>query len=357
MRYLIVFISAITLLLSINLDAQNNITRPPEFGQDVTVHEINLASFSFGISGNLSPGKHAFHFKNVAPSGQYDSVSITVGREEIALLSTPEQFISKIGAGNSVLMGNEDFNPDEKCKIDSLYLAFLRLSDENEVQYFLDEYYINQRKLDCAPRDISLFELKAIEKTNKFSGIIEVERGENITILVSKIDSTGKKIRRTWTFSTKPRGRWETLYGANIIPNYISNNNHFFSKDISGDSIFVITKQNSPPALDWNVAAIFTWIPYDSYSKKSYFTYSFGLGTDTQAFSIFGGMSYVFSSNISLNIGIAGHYISRLNGKYSEGEELSELLEFDQLHQRTVGLDPYIGVSFKFDKGFTLKKE
>lgn len=73
-----------------------------------------------------------------------------------------------------------------------------------------------------------------------------------------------------------------------------------------------------------------------------------GLGANDDEIAALFGLTFMFWQNLGLNAHVIGKNQKVLNGRYNEGDIISENLDFDQLHESRFNLHWGLSVSYRF---------
>ena len=204
----------------------------------------------------------------------------------------------------------------------------------------------NKRDTICTKSDIANA-LFVIEKTRKRLLPQTLKKGEYIEVTISrKVEGDDDK-EITWTsiYTTEKKGKWLTTYGFSFVPELISKSESFFSKQ--ADTVFTITELNKRSRLNFVPSVFFTWFPYKDIEKDFSFSWTCGLGFDLEAPTAFLGGNLLYNQNIGISFGLAAHQQDFLNGRYEEGEIITENLGEEQLNEKLYSINPYISVIFR----------
>ncbi|MBK9276105.1 MAG: hypothetical protein IPM49_16410 [Flavobacteriales bacterium] len=194
---------------------------------------------------------------------------------------------------------------------------------------------------------------KALERTTRaIPGVFVVGEAEEITVTIVRkgTDANGKEkeIKWTYVFSTGQRGSWVITYGFNAIVGSLMPEERYFTQ--AQDSSFVIKRRTSGSPLTYAPTVIVHWMPRVREPKAVAWSLTAGLGLGNEMPTLTLGGGLIVHHNIALHVGLALHAQDRLNGKYSEGDMVKESLDDTQLHERQFAVNPFFGVSFRFDK-------
>lgn len=178
-----------------------------------------------------------------------------------------------------------------------------------------------------------------------------LRNGEQAIVTIQEFDLEGKKTKEiTRKYITKPRGKWQTTFGFNMV--WINADTYFSQQQ--EDDTFTISPSNRDQSLEFHPTIMFTWLGFGKEEKEIKdwnIGGSAGLGYDLEnSFSVFTGLSFVYNQNITFTLGAAFINQEELNGQYEGGETITENLDFDQLHKDFLRVRPFVSISLRLDK-------
>lgn len=145
---------------------------------------------------------------------------------------------------------------------------------------------------------------------------------------------------------------WSTTFGGNVI--FFTNRSKYIShkNEDGGTSVKRIQDGKS---MDVMPAIMFTFLNnHKNYSIGP----TGGLGVNFQEISLFTGLSLGLGQNFVLTGGVAFHKQMRPNSVYYEGQIIDSSLTNDNLNESMYRINPFLGLSFRFDKNpFGAKSE
>jgi hypothetical protein len=159
--------------------------------------------------------------------------------------------------------------------------------------------------------------------------VLTVTRGENIWTLV---------------VSGGPRGLWLTTYGVSIVP---SRDEPHFAKSV-GDDKFVITAETEIDDVRMIPSIFFSWLPRKRMLGDFAFGPTAGLGLTKDKAAVFGGVGVTYNWNLAFIAGAAVSPHTRLNGRYTAGQEVGEALSDDQVNRQAFRPTWLIALTFRF---------
>ena len=179
-----------------------------------------------------------------------------------------------------------------------------------------------------------------------------LKKGEQLEVKIQrKIDSIKTKDSIiTWktTYKTPSRGKWITSYGFAFATNTFHKETTYFTKQ--NDEDFTITKKEDRKKIEYIPTVFFTWLPNQDLNENISWGFTAGLGYDLDSPSVFLGGSLFYNQNISLVVGLTAYKQDFLVGQYKENQIIKENLEYESLHNKLYTVNPFIAVTFRFDK-------
>lgn len=183
-----------------------------------------------------------------------------------------------------------------------------------------------------------------IRKTQQILEPYSLKAGQKLTVIVSTKDDS---IEKKWisVFTTGQKGEFQVSYGFSFITQMISQENIFFTQQ-SGDT-YNITREVNRRSLTFAPSIFFTWAGKKSIENDFNLSISGGIGFDLESPTVFLGPTISYNQNIKFHFGLAANKQYSLYGKYSEGQQLDEQLNVDQLHEKIYKLNPYFSLSIR----------
>ncbi|MFN0013383.1 MAG: hypothetical protein ACKVU2_02445, partial [Saprospiraceae bacterium] len=186
--------------------------------------------------------------------------------------------------------------------------------------------------------------------------IIGLAKSQNLKITIKRTNKAGKELEWVRTYKTPARGKWLTSYSFNFITQAFGKERLFFTQNVGMDS-FQITCETNRKWVGFVPGITFTWLSAAGFKRDLGVGVSGGIGFDLEKPVVFAGVSFIYNQNLSLTLGVAAHQVKDLNGKYSEGDIIRENLSPDQLMIEPYRVNPFVSLSFRFDKNpFALGK-
>jgi hypothetical protein len=188
-------------------------------------------------------------------------------------------------------------------------------------------------------------------RSSVFIGPVGVAQGQQLRITVQRVAADSDVPERTWTtiLSTGSRGEWVTSYGASFIQR---DDQRFFAVAGTGADAgtFIITRERADDKreLTFLPSIFFSWLPANGRGRNVTISPTAGIGATSNTVGFFAGGTVTFNINLGVTVGyvVANH--SRLLGKYTEGQKLSENLTDSQFVRNALLPSPFVGVTFRF---------
>lgn len=284
----------------------------------------------------IPAGEYELIIKNLLPrEARNYEITIDIQSEMFPLLPDP----------SSLLEGKKEDNcPDLKTPLDALK-AVTEEAQIPGLRKTLEDVF-RDAKDNCPEYNETLSLLSELDLNYK---PFDLYKGQVLTVTVKRIKKDGKEQIWKITFKTPSRGQWLTTYSFNFIPKILSEQESFFAKS-SGVDMFTITKEQNQDWLDFAPAIMFVWLKSKASKNAMVGGFSGGLGLNLEKPMAFIGYSLIYNQNICLNFGGAFHAVKKLDGKYKENEVIKENLTPQQLTIEPYRINPFIGISFRFDK-------
>ena len=225
----------------------------------------------------------------------------------------------------------------------SLGDAFIKTVDSNGVEEKVSSEIENFRNLgqSCSAAEQANLEIQIASTTQPVLQGYVLNVGQELVVTVERQG-------RTWEFilSTGARGEWRTFYGFNFMPN--GDEDYFTAQDPSDPTSFTITRKADREELDFAPSVIFSWKPASQVGKTWGHGLAMGLGFDLNNPIVFGGYGATYNENVTLTAGLVFHKQLRLDGRFEEGQTISENLDSNNLTIETYALNYYVGIGFRF---------
>jgi hypothetical protein len=141
---------------------------------------------------------------------------------------------------------------------------------------------------------------------------------------------------------------WGFSYGF-AFPIMFSNDDYYYVRNI--DSIankFEIKKRRDNQYIRFIPSLFLHWNPDLADGIEWSYSVTGGVGFNLESPIVFAGGSVIYHNKLNFNFGLVVHTVSKLNGKYSTGDLVNDILDFWQLHEEHYRMNPFMGVSFKF---------
>jgi len=186
-----------------------------------------------------------------------------------------------------------------------------------------------------------------MRKTFQNYGPYSLKRGEELEVTISR-GSGDEKVEWVYVYSAGARGEWQLSYGFTFITQQISPEKIYYSSQTSNG--FEIKKEAQRQQFVYAPSLFFTWMPAKRLNKNFSGTVSGGIGYDFTNPTLFLGPTLSFNQNIKIHAGLVAHKQKVLLGQYVEGQEITQLLNEDQLHKELYRLNWYFSVSYRFSQ-------
>jgi hypothetical protein len=162
----------------------------------------------------------------------------------------------------------------------------------------------------------------------------------------SEIILTVTRDEKVWTMvvSGGERGTWLTTYGVSIVP---SDDEPYFAKALDGDK-FAVTAEQEVDDVRLIPSVFFSWLPRKRMLGDFSFGPTAGLGLSKSKAAVFGGVGLTYNWNLAFIAGLAISPHTRLRGRYSPNEELTENLSDEQLNSDVYRPTALFAITFRF---------
>ncbi|MCT2562590.1 hypothetical protein [Chryseobacterium herbae] len=220
-------------------------------------------------------------------------------------------------------------------------------SIEMPVEKGIYKLYIPSSKLKSL-----VIKKKAIEyeplKMEKEKGNAEIgAENEVVTELVFRnntqyilyIGVIGEEKIRKYILKSESDWKWTTSFGANAV--FLTSRSRFTSVDNS------VAQNRDGKMMDLMPSIMFTFM-----NNQRNFSPGFtgGLGFNFEELSVFAGGALGIGQNIVLSAGVAVHKQNRPNTDYTVGQTIDSSVTSDNLNKMQYRVNPFVGLSFRFDK-------
>lgn len=205
-------------------------------------------------------------------------------------------------------------------------------TDETQVAAAVDA--IERERDDCAAVEQREIDLR-LGPTRRMIAAGPLQRGEQIRVVVRK----NAQPARTWSLllSTGATGSWRALYGMALGS---GREEKFFTKATEETGKFVLTREREDANDRWDLAAIpavyFQFMPLTRELRDWTVGPTLGLGVKSDLPAFFFGGVVTYHQNLGLAFGLPVYQESKLRGRYSAGDIVSEILTDDELHTRVL---------------------
>ncbi|MDV7697565.1 hypothetical protein N6B72_11580 [Chryseobacterium soli] len=144
---------------------------------------------------------------------------------------------------------------------------------------------------------------------------------------------------RIYKIKSQSDWSWTTSFGANAV--LFTNRSKFTSLDSK------VIEVRDGKMMDLMPSIMFTFI---NNHKDLSPGFTGGLGFNFEELSVFAGGALGIGQNIILTAGIAVHKQNRPNLDYTIGQNIDSSVTSDNLNKMQYRANPFIGISFRFDK-------
>ncbi|KMQ65820.1 hypothetical protein ACM46_08195 [Chryseobacterium angstadtii] len=159
------------------------------------------------------------------------------------------------------------------------------------------------------------------------------------TKYILHIGVTGEDKKRIYIIKSESDWKWTTSFGGNAV--FHTNHSRFTSVDN------VVVQNRDGKTMDLMPSIMFTFM-----NNQKNFSPGFtgGLGYNFEELSIFAGGALGIGQNIILSAGVAVHKQNRPNTDYTVGQSIDSSVTSDNLNKMQYRVNPFVGISFRFDK-------
>jgi len=216
----------------------------------------------------------------------------------------------------------------------------------------LRSYSIQKRAKSYDPLKISNFTEKVL---NKLDGKNDADtlplrfRSNTEYIITAATDSTVPQ-KRKFILQRESDWSWTTTLGANAV--FLRNRSKFVSKE--KDGVYSVAEIKDSKSMELMPAIMFTLMNNQNNLSPGF---TGGIGFNFEELTVFTGGSLGIGQNIVLTGGVAVHRQSRPNPEYSIGQVIASSVTTENLNQQQYRVNPFIGISFRFDKNPFKKAE
>jgi hypothetical protein len=176
-------------------------------------------------------------------------------------------------------------------------------------------------------------------KLNGNSNVIEKLVFRSNTQYILYIGVTGNDKIRKYIIKSESDWKWTTSFGANAV--FLTNRSRFTSLDNT------VVQNKDGKMMELMPSIMFTFM-----NNQRNFSPGFtgGLGFNFEELSVFAGGALGIGQNIILTAGIAVHKQNRPNTDYVVGQAIDSSVTSDDLNKMQYRVNPFVGISFRFDK-------
>lgn len=300
--------------------------------------EFSLAGRAPASTTSVSadPGSYALKIGGLLPAREY---TISIQHHVIAIPPIPVQSIPFFKASTPQESATAAACPE-------LRAAAKALADATQEAQVPGLTASVQAALDAGCADAAATSAaRALIGGTSTTRVIQVNAGEETVVEVQRggIDSDAAV---AWTLVLKgpARGQWNTTYGVAIARD---GNQRFFTS-AAADGKFTVTRERRHKSAALVPAVYFSWMSAAAERGNWAFSPTVGFGATNDAPALLLGWSATFNRNLSLTGGGAFLRETRLNGRYSEGQVISENLGPDQVHEKVWTPAWTFGITIRF---------
>jgi hypothetical protein len=231
---------------------------------------------------------------------------------------------------------------------------------------------VQKARLDmdgCTPSD--KLRLNALIANTTATRSFTLREGTELTVTVSRKQENETK---TWTLivSTGSPGSFFAMYGFNFMQ---ANDDRFFLKPKEivttpanpatntaeqKSTVYTITKQQNRLRQVFSPSVMFTWSSRERLlgEVSPWIPVPIaGLGFDGSDPNVFGGLAWIYHTNLSLNVGVGMTKVKKLVGSLTPNTDIKDQLTDAQLYESTYKPRLFFGASFRFGENPLKPKE
>ena len=250
---------------------------------------------------------------------------------------------------------SENCAPLKKTYTDTETYAWTKdeTKSENDLKKQLD--YLKSSMSSCSDEILKAKILKLLFDCTRIivlANPLEMEESTSYTFTVE-----GTKEKYEYKFKGKTPGRWLMSYGFVFSSKKLEPEQYY--TESNGENSFEIKKKNKAELLDLRYTPTLFWSYFFDKNLNDNWNHSVtaGLGFNTSTPVVACGYNLMFRHNIGISIGACFYEQQKLNGKYSEGQIITENLDNDQLYEKNFRPNLFFGINFRLgDNPFESKK-
>jgi hypothetical protein len=316
--------------------------------------EIAVGDPATPATMTVGAGNYVFEFSNLLPGVQY---VFTPALKTMPPALPPPLTVVRLTSPPAAAAGLAS-----PCKqaIGKIEAAVNVATTESEIAAIRTKLDADLKAASCSEPEIktTVKEVKD-QTTRRHAETIAIAAGTVLTFKLSRVENQAAKVIGTYEFKTEQAdpGQWTTFYGFNYID---SGDQGFYSNDAgTTPPTYTVTPLEDRQEKAFAPSVYFMWIRSENYEDKWQRALAWrnddvfggvtaGLGFDFDSPTAFLGYGIGWGYNVMLTAGVVMHKEKRLNGRYSEGDVISENLTEDQLSEETYKPRLYIGIAFRF---------
>jgi hypothetical protein len=241
---------------------------------------------------------------------------------------------------NGKIMTIKTITIDLSAKVDSIELP---VEKGNYKLYIpsseLKSLVIKKKAIEYEPLKTDKEKKDLAENLLNDSDVVAELTFKSNTQYILYIGVTGEDNIRKYILKSESDWKWTTSFGGNAV--FLTNRSRFTSVDN------MVTQNRDGKMIDMMPSIMFTFM-----NNQRNFSPGFtgGLGFNFEELSVFAGGALGIGQNIILSAGIAVHKQNRPNTDYSVGQIIDSSVTADNLNKMQYRVNPFVGISFRFDK-------
>ncbi len=192
-------------------------------------------------------------------------------------------------------------------------------------------------------KPLSTESIQGIIKKKGIKSTTKIIFGSNTEYTIVATTDEAQPKERKYVLRSQSDWSWTTTLGANAV--VFRNRSKFISQEKDGAHTVAEVQDNK--AIELMPSIMFTLM--NNHNNVS-FGYTGGLGFNFEELAVFTGLSLAIGQNIILTGGVAVHKQNRPNNDYSIGQIIESSVTAENLNQQQYCFNPFIGLSFRFDK-------
>lgn len=201
----------------------------------------------------------------------------------------------------------------------------------------------------------ALIAIGATKKTIQLSAPITINKGEMLKINVKR----GDKTICSYELRTETTNHWKLYFGFSYMPDIISKFDNFYAKEDTGGTYLISKMNNKKKNTFSNISptVMFTYRFYKKEDAPVKFGLTFGFQYNLETLGAMAGPSIIIGDNASITSGVVFAQKYQLKGQYAEGQRISDVQDFDGLHEKVWTFDFFISIGFHISELFKKSDE